>query len=431
MFSFSIAAEKARLRHCRRLLLACCLILSAFAGSGAAAESALSLAEATALAVDRAPLIEARDAGISSTSEEVARAASLPDPMLSFGVDSLPIGGTDAFSLTDDPMTMRSIGLTQALPSRAKREARRESALALQSQAVASKRASEIEIKRAAARAWIALWSAERERDLLNELREQNRLAVAAAKARLSGAAGTAGDALAARAAELELDNRIDDADAAIEQARAGLARWILEDARRPAATAPDFSVLLQSQSDLIARLDQQAPMLLWDAREAAADAALAEANAEKRPDWSIGGGVARRGAGASNVIWLQVGLGLPVFPANRQDRGIHARRADLQAIRAAREDARRAQEESLRRTFAEWSAQGSKVARFDESILPLGHDRSAITLAAFSGGAGLAAWLDAQRDEIRARIEYARLLGEWGQSWADLTFLLAQETAQ
>ena len=84
-----------------------------------------------------------------------------------------------------------------------------------------------------------------------------------------------------------------------------------------------------------------------------------------------------------------------------------------------------------MRRTFAEWSAQGRKVARFDESILPLNHDRSAIALAAWSGGAGLTAWLDAQRDEIRARIEYARLLGDWGQNWADLTFLLAQETAQ
>ena len=186
-----------------------------------------------------------------------------------------------------------------------------------------------------------------------------------------------------------------------------------------------------QTQSDLLDHLDQQAPLLVWDARETAADAALAMANAEKRPDWSIGAGFAKRGAGASNVVWLEVGIGLPVFTANRQDRGINARRSDLQAIRAAREDARRAQSESMQKLFAQWSAQGRKAARFSGSILPLSHDRSVTALAAYSGGARLADWLNAQRDEINARIDYARLLGEWGQSWAELAFLVVEETTQ
>jgi outer membrane protein, heavy metal efflux system len=427
MSPFSDDAEKIRVRVCRQVLAAFSLIAMSTLTMSAAAES-LSLDEAIALAVAKAPMIEARDAGVAAAAEEVVRAAALPDPVLVFGVQNFPIAGADAFSLTDDRMTMRRIGVTQALPSRSKRAARRESALAVQSQAEAAGLATVLAVKRDVASAWIALWAAQRERSLLEELREQSRLAVVAAKARLQGGEGSVGDALAARAAELELDNRVDDAQAAIEQARAGLFRWILDDAQRDVAKAPDFSVLPEQESELLDQLDRQAPLLVWDAREASADAALAMANAEKRPDWSVGAGFARRGAGASNVVWLEIGVGLPVFSANRQDRGISARRSDLQAIRAAREDARRAQAESVRRIVAQWSAAGSKVGRFDESILPLHHDRTATALAAYSGGARLGDWLDAQRDEIRARIEYARLLGDWGRAWAQLAWLLPTE---
>lgn len=431
MNPFAVVAEKIRFRVCCRVLVVCSFALFAGARIVIAAESELSLDAAIALALTRAPMIEARDAGIAAAAEEVARAAALPDPVLAFGVQGLPIAGPDAFSLDAETMTMRSIGLTQALPSRDKREARRGSALAFKSQADATRTETVLETRKAVASAWIALWAAERERSLIEELREQARLAVAASKARLGGGAGFVSDALAARAAELELDNRLDDAEASVEQARAGLARWIAEAAGRATTAAPDFSELPHTRSELLEQIDRQAPMRVWDSRESAADAALAMANAEKRPDWSIGAGFAKRGAGASNVIWLQVGIGLPVFTANRQDRGINARRSELQAIRAEREDARRSVEESVRKNLTLWSALGRKVTRFRESILPLAHDRSATALAAYSGGADLDRWLNAQRDEIASRIEYAKLLADWGQSWAELAWLLPEEGTQ
>ncbi len=431
MNSFAVVAGRIRCRVCFRVLVVCSFALFAGARRGVAAESDLSLDAAIVLALARAPMIEARDAGIAAATEEVARAAALPDPVLAVGVQNLPIAGADAYSLGAESMTMRSIGLTQALPSRAKRDARRGSALAFQSEADATRSETILETRQAVASAWIALWAAERERNLIEELREQAELAVVASKARLGGGVGMASDALAARAAALDLDNRLDDAEALVEQARAGLARWIAGAAGRAIAASPDFSQLPHTQSELLEQIDRQTQLRVWDARESSADAALAMANAEKRPDWSIGAGFAKRGADASNVIWLQVGFGLPVFTANRQDRGINARRSDLQAIRAAREDARRSAEESVRKNLALWSALGRKVTRFRESILPLAHDRSATALAAYSGGADLDRWLDAQRDEIASRIEYAKLLADWGQAWAALTWLLPEEGAR
>ena len=428
MFIPSFTFASVRTRAACALGLAGCLAQGFAIADMPGGASPLGLKEATVLAVERADLLKAGNARIEAAIEEVGRADQLPDPMLTFGVESVPISGSDAFSLSDDEMTMRSIGLSQAFPSRAKRNARRDSALALQAQAATDRAVSAVEIRRASADAWIALWAAQREHALLLELRSQADLVAATLKARVRGGSASVSDALAARAAELELDNRSDDARAAIEQARAGLARWIQDDARREAGELPDFTQLPVDADELLARLDQHAALRSWDSREAVAVASLGEARAERRPDWSIAAGVSKRNAGAANVLWLEIGIGLPIFQAGRQQRGMRARQADLQALHAAWEDARLVQLESVRGLIARWRAQSHKVARFDESILPLSHDRSATALAAWSAGADLQAWIDARADEIRLRSEYARLLGEWGQSWAGLAFLLVEE---
>jgi outer membrane protein TolC len=394
-----------------------------------ASEDLLSLDETVAAATERAPMLLARDASRLAASEDLARADALPDATLTFGVQNFPIAGPDAFTVTDDRMTMRRIGVVQALPSRTKRAARREAAEARLAEANALQAATVLEVRRAAAKAWVALWAAEREHALLLELQEETSLAVRATRARLAGGQGSASDALAARSTDLELENRLDQAAARIEQARAALARWLGVLPSAQTATPPDFSRLPVTEPGLLANLDRQGPLLAWDAREAAADAALAQARAEKRPDWSIGAGFAQRGAGASDVVWLEVGVGLPLFPRNRQDRGIRARAADRDAVQASREDARRMQTETVRKAIAEWVALGRQVERYREQLLPLARDRTQIALAAYSGGASLQDWLDARRDEIDARIDYADTLAAWGQAWAGLAYLLPRET--
>lgn len=423
------ACARMRSRLCLRYSVLRIAVLVMLAGvpfpSALAADKTLALDEAVDLAVERAPLLLARDASRLAASEELVRADALPDPKLIFGVQNLPIGGPDAFTITEDRMTMQRIGVSQELPSRAKRAARREAAEAQLDLAQVEILATELDVKRAAAKAWVALWAAQKERDLFQELHEQTGLAVRATRARLTGGTGSASQALAARSTELELRNRLDDADARIAAARAGLARWLGELPALTVGAPPDFRQAPVPEAQLLADLDRQGPLLTWGAREASADAALALARAEKRPDWSVGAGFAKRGAGASNVVWLEVGVGLPLFPRNRQDRGINARNADLEAIRATREDARRQQAETVRKAFARWEGLSAQVARSRDALLPLSRDRSRAALAAYAGGASLQDWLEARRDEIEARLDYADLLAAWGQAWAELAYLL------
>ena len=395
------------------------------------AKSALTFAEAVAVAVERAPELAAERSLIIAASEEVIRADALPDPMLMAGIQNLPIAGDDAFTLSRDRMTMRRIGLSQAFPSRAKRAARRLAAETAVDQARAEAIAEELSIRRQAAQAWIALWAAQRELAMLRALEEQSTLAVRAAQARLSGGGGTSSDVLAARSAELELANQISAASTRIEEARAALARRIVATPEGVATDAPDFSRAPFEKALLLEHLDQQAELLVWESREAAAEAEIALAVAEKRPDWELGGGYAQRGADASDAIWMEVKVDLPIFGRNRQDRGIAARRADLDSVQAARDAARLAQRERVEALYARWTGLGEQTARYENQILPLADDRARVALAAFSGGEPLQAWIDARRDDLTARVRLARMLSEWGRAWADIAFLLPAESSQ
>lgn len=404
------------------------LMLSLAAPPGRTAESALTLEQVVRRAVERAPALDARRAQTVAAREDAHRAAALPDPKLVGGIDNLPVTGAGAFDVRADDMTMKRIGLMQEFPARAKRDARQALADSNVEQAAAMTASEDLSVRRAAAEAWIERWAADRELDALQAMQAQSGLAVRIAGARLAGAGGTVGDALAARAAALDLDNRIDTAHARVEAADAGLSRWLGTAHAQISARAPDFALLPFAGSSLLAAADRQGPLLAWDAREHAAAAAVTAASAEKRADWSVGVVYGQRDRGRSNMLSLEFSIGLPLFTANRQDRDIAARQADYAATLDAHEDARRAQIEQVQRDLAQWAALKRQVARDQEQLLPLARDRAATALAAYRGGGALQPWVDARRDEIDLRIAHAQRLGEFGRAWAALAYLLLEE---
>jgi cobalt-zinc-cadmium efflux system outer membrane protein len=423
---------KSRFQHRSRSsavarMAAACLSTGLFAVPLASlATTPLTLQEATRLALDRAPVLEARRAGITAAQEESARAGALPDPMLAVGIDNWPATGPDAFDFRADDMTMKKIGLRQDLPARAKRQAQRVLAARSIDEARARDLAEQLTVRRAAADAWVDLWTAQRELDTLQRLRDQAALAARASSARVSGGGAPVSDALATEAAVLEIDNRLEAARAAEAAAQAALARW-LGDVEVEAVDPSDFRSLPISEAQLLASVDRIGPLLQMTAQVEAAAAAIDAAGAEKRPDWSITASYGQRADGRSDMIMLEVGIGLPLFARNRQDRGVAAREADYRAALAMREDLRRQQAARVRADFARWEGLKRQVALYEQSLLPLARDRSATALAAYRAGGELRAWLDAQRDELDVHLSHARRLGELGSAWAALAFLLEE----
>ena len=129
-----------------------------------------------------------------------------------------------------------------------------------------------------------------------------------------------------------------------------------------------------------------------------------------------------------SDMVSLQVGVSLPLFTRNRQDRGISAKQAQSDAVQFQHEDARRVQRETLARTLAAWQGWSRQIVRDDESLLPLARDRARTALASYRGGGALQPWLDARRDEIELRLTYVRALAQRAQLWASLAYLLPRQ---
>lgn len=399
------------------------------------ASVAVSFDDALRQAVEQAPGLAARQAQLVAAEQDAARAAQLPDPRLKLGIANWPVTGADAFSFSADFMTMKQVGVMQDFPARAKRRARQQVADRTVAQVEALSVADRVAVEQAAAQAWITLWAAQDEVAALRALRAPAQIAVDATRARLEGGTGSATDALAARSAALHLENRIDDAQAQVEAARAGLARWLGSAATdlETAGDPPRIALLPVPEAVMLKAIERVAPMLPWDSRKELADASVEAAIAEKHPDWSLGVTFAQRdrsptGGTRSDMLMLEFSIGLPLFAGHRQDRDIAARRAERQSVTADYEEARRAQLESLQRLLAGWHGLQRQIARHEQQILPLARDRSQTAMAAYAGGGELQPWVDAHRDEIELHLMHAQLRRDLGQAWSQLAYLLPDE---
>lgn len=425
-----MATDRSRILPIGALTLFAALVAAPTPARALGFEAALRKAEATA------PSLTAGAAREAAALEAAGAADALPDPRLTLGISDWPITGPDAFDLRAEDMTSQQIGLMQEFPARAKRRAQRALALAQAAQAQALTQAERAAVRQRAAQAWFELWSAQAQRAALESLREAADIAERTAEARLAGGSGSVSETLGIKAAALALDNRIDAAQGAVEAAAAGLARWLGGEAPGELAAdgaLPDLRQLRVPQERLFEALDRLAPLRVWRGAEAVASAEVEAALAQRQPDWGLSLNYGRRdrapdGMARSDMLMLEVSIGLPLFTRQRQDHQIAARRAELDATLAARDDARREQREALRRQLAQWQSLTRQLDRLEREALPLARDRSAVALAAYGAGGELQPWLDARRDEIELVIEHARLQGELGRAWAALAWLLPDE---
>lgn len=408
----------------------CALALFAFLGvPSALAQTPLSLDEALDMAERDAPMLAARAAAERVAELQVAPAGELPDPELLIGVDNLPVTGSDAGSLTADFMTMRRIGVMQAFPRRAKREARTERAQAEVDRARTELTVERLSVREAVAKAWIAASLGERRVALLESLRPRLDAQVIAADAALTAGRGTAADGLAARAQRSVLEDRLAQAERELIEARAELERWLPDAAQRPLADAPDFGTLDSERAGFVANVARHRGLLGFDAEQRAAEAELALALAEKRPDWALEVSYGKRGPEFSDMLSVGVRIDLPIFASRRQDPKIAAQRAQLERIEAEREAARREHVAQLRAAFAIWRIARDRVNRYEGELLPLAEDRAEAAIAAYRGGRGeLATSLTALSDLIEQRLAATERLAELGQAWASLRYAFVQE---
>lgn len=398
----------------------------ALAQSGAA----LTLDEALRLAAAQSRQLVAQDAAVSAARAMSVAAGQLPDPVLRLGIDNVPANGTDAFSIAQDFMTMRRIGVMQELTRSDKRELRAQRSEQEAQREATSRTLVLANLQRDTALAWLDRYYAQRVQALVVEQQQEARLQIEAADSAYRAGRGGQADVFAARAALVALEDRASQVERQIRTARAALARWIGAEAQREPAGRPDIHALRLDTQALEEELQHHPQVEVLAKQVAVADTEARLARANKSADWSLEVAYAKLGANFSDMISVGVAIPLQIARANRQDREEAAKLALLEQARAQREDALRAHVAEVRAMLAEWEIGRERLARYESSLIPLASQRTGAALTAYRAGTGpLFAVLEARRDELATRTEALQLENEIARAWAQLNFLVPRET--
>jgi len=404
------------------------LLLVILSCPAAAVEQPLPLEEALRLAETQSPLLAAQRSAITAAEEMTASARELPDPKLKIGIDNLPADGPDRYSLTRDFMTMRKIGVMQEFVRSDKREIRgrrAEQELAREQAQLGSAQAA---LRRDVALPWMERYFAERMAKVVDEQYAETDLQRQTLQAGLRAGKTQPADLLALQVGLQSLLDRRAEYQRQSARATALLSRWLGGASTRPPGELP-ARLLPAPQHELTSHAANHPHLQMLESQINVArnDAALAQT--ATRPDWGLELAYAQRGPQYSNMISVQVSIDLPLFQANRQNRSIAAKQAQVEQASALKEDALRQHLAEAKAAWADWESATTRLQRFDDALLPLASERTQLAMAAYRGGqAPLASTLEARRVEIDLRLQQLQLAAEQGRAYAQLLYFLPEK---
>lgn len=385
----------------------------------------LGLEQAQHIAVARSRTLAGIDAAVSASRDMAVAARQLPDPVIKFGVDNLPIGGPDSFSLSNDFMTMRRIGVMQELTRSAKRERRADFYLRAADKSLAEKDAATAAIERDTAIAWLDSYFLQELSLLAAGQTAQAESEVAASEAAYRGGKGGLADVLAARSALAMAQDRVSEAARRSASASTMLARWIGAATERPLGQLPALDTIPFDIVTLGSQLAHHPQLGVLDRQVDAALADVRSAEAARKSDWSVELAFQQRGPAYSNMVSIGVSVPLQWDRKNRQDRDVAAKAAMAGQARAERDEAQRTHLAETRVMIEEWRSNRERLVRFERDLQPLAAQRVDATLAAYRGGkAALTEVLAARRGETEVKLQALELRMATARLWAQLHFL-------
>ena len=154
------------------------------------------------------------------------------------------------------------------------------------------------------------------------------------------------------------------------------------------------------------------------------AQAEIAEAVAEKTPDWGWGVDYQRRGRDFGDMVSLSVNFDLPVFSGSRQDPIIDSERSRLAQLEAEREAVLRRYNQSLATDLAEYQRLVQSLARLEQALLPLAEEKVRLAMADYRAGSGeLMAVISARQELVETRLRRVDLARDRSLTNARLHF--------
>lgn len=380
------------------LTLACAAFASAAQAAPLTFEAALRLADTSA------PSLLGKNADAAAARSTAIAAGRLPDPKLAVGLGNFPISGPPAGTFDRDSMTMATVGVSQDMPSAAKRRANRERAAADIEAAEASARVEARAVRLAASLAWIDLFYAKKRLAALDEVERALTPLRSSAPSQVASGSARPAQALEPDQLSAAIGDRRAELLAAVGRARAELVRWTGEADADVAGPPPNFQV---DPASLRAGLERLPALRAYEAAGRQADADVSAAKAEKQPDWSWDLTYQHRDPMYGDMVSLGASVSLPLFAAKRQDPIVAARASSATRVRYEREAARRALAASLEADLADHAMHHDQLNRARTTLEPLAARRADLETASYAAGtAGLADVLGALVALAEAKID-------------------------
>ncbi|MFP3567281.1 TolC family protein [Paraburkholderia sp. SIMBA_030] len=388
-----------------------------------AQETPVTLDAALQSATDRSAAMGAAQASVRASSEVAVKAGQLPDPMLKAGVDNLPVNGPQRFTIGQDFMTMRRIGIEQEWVSGDKRRLRSVLANDVVDRERAGYLAQLANTRQQTATAWLNAVYAKKAVSLQQELVGHMTHELEATKASYRGAKATAADVTQAQAMLAQTQDQLLKAQQTFQTALIGLSRWTatpVSDVTGDPPAPQSYVSSLPSE-----KLRDVQPALIAASRDiAVADADTAVANSDRSPNWTWEVSYQQRGGAYSNMVSVGVSIPLPINRKNRQNRDA-AEKAELGTkARLMYEDAQRQVEADIRTQAATLASGRERIDNLRNSLLPAADQRAQLATAAYKAGTGsLADTFAARRAQLDAQLQVLDLQRDVSQTWAQLEY--------
>lgn len=396
--------------------------------SATAQAAALSLEQTLDLAQRYSAELSASRNQVRAFGAMADSARQLPDPELKFGIENLPVQGSNARRFTREGMTMQRVGVMQTFVSADKRERKADTLLAQSASASAQEQVIRAQLQRDTAQAWLDLALSEKAaqaaRQLLNETGRQ----IPVQRSGVASGSAAASSTLALQSALSAMRDNLTLAERDVSLAQTRLYQLTGETFDGVAGALPRYQRLPAEPQTLEQGVSVH-PEVVLAAREAdVAKARSAQSAVASKPDVGVEVYYARRAEAYGDLAGVMFTVGMPIFQSHRQDKDYAADVSRAMEANDRLSQATRDRVALVRSLVAEYQAAQTLWRRKQQEIVPLSQQRLLVVTAEYrSGQAALDAVLDARRSLLDAQLSAINAEKEMAQRWAAVRYLTVQ----
>ncbi|WP_313050708.1 TolC family protein [Atlantibacter subterraneus] len=399
--------------------------------SVAAQAAALSLEQTLDLAERYSAQLSANRNQVRAFGAMADSARQLPDPELKFGIENLPVQGSNAHRFTREGMTMQRVGVMQKYVSADKRDRKADTLLAQSASASAQAQVIRAQLQRDTAQAWLDLALSEKAVAAARQLLQETEKQIPVQRSGVASGSASASGALALQTTLSALRDNLTLAERDVRLAQTRLYQLTGENIDNVAGALPRYQRLPADEQVLEQGVSAH-PEVVLAAREAdVAKARSAQSAVASKPDVGVEVYYARRAEEYGDLAGVMFTVDMPLFQSHRQDKDYAADVSRAMEANDQLAQATRDRVALVRSLVAEYQAAQTLWSRKQQEIVPLNQQRLKVINAEYrSGQASLDAVLEARRGLLDAQLGAINAEKEMAQRWAAVRYLTVQGAA-